>query len=80
MSRSPQPVRRPRSRRGAVPVLIVLVLWIVLFLSAVGIAALLLLRGLAIPAVVSSVVVVVTAAATVSGTLTRKALATARDC
>ncbi|GAA3581085.1 hypothetical protein [Kribbella ginsengisoli] len=78
MSRSPQPVRRPRGRRAAVPVLIVLVLWIVLFLSALGIAALLLVRGMAVPAVVSSVVALVTAAATVSGALTRKAVAAAR--
>jgi hypothetical protein len=56
----------------------VLVVWIVLFLSALGIAALLLLRGMAVPAVVSSVVLLATAAATVSGALTRKALTAAR--
>lgn len=74
MSRTPRPVRR----RRAVPVLVVLVLWIVVFLSVLGVAALLLLRGMAVPAVVSSIAILATAAATVSGTLTRSALAAAR--
>jgi hypothetical protein len=50
----------------------------VVFVSVLGIAALLLLRGLAVPAVVSSIAVLATTAATLSGTLTRGALATAR--
>jgi hypothetical protein len=78
MSRSSQPVRR--RRRGTVPVLLVLVVWLVVFLSVLGVAALLIVRGLAVPAVVSSVVVLVGAAAGASGTLTRSALTAARRC
>jgi len=76
MPRVAQPVRR-RSARGRVPVVAVLVIWLVFFVSILGLTAVLVLQGMTIPAVVSAVTVLVAAAATASSTLTRTALTAA---
>ena len=72
MPRSPLPSRRrARSRR---PVLVVLVLWLVVYLSAITFATALVLQGVTVPKAIAAAGVLIGAAATASSRAVRGAL------